>query len=397
MLKNKSKLIIAIITILLLVSTISFATTDVAAPEENTVSTAPSENSTDSESTIESDIRDRDLYLFDNNIVMDQLVDGNVFLFGNNIEITGKVNGSLYVFGNKVTFKQGSYVVQSIYACANEINFEGDSNDFYAACKTLNMAYDSFVVRDLRITAKDFTYSGGVGRNAYVAADNFIFNTEDENDGVVFGDLNYLSKSKLDLSKEFVQGNLNYTELKSDTTATSVSDIIIEKIIDLLTLIFTTIIVYLLIWWLAPKFAEKASSFVSVKAFSSFGIGLLALIIVPIVSIFLICSTVGAPIAFVVLGLYVSLLIISTAIVCTCITDKIKEKFNFDKKYKTILTLVGSSIVFWLLKQIPYIGGLISLILCATATGIIIMYFFTKFKKTKSSESKVEKTTDTDK
>lgn len=385
MLKNKSKLIIAIITILLLISTISFATnSDVASPtssEENTVSTVPSENSTDSESIAESDIRDRDLYLFDDNIVMDELVDGNVFLFGENIEITGKVNGSLYAFGNKVTFKSGASVIQSTYICANEVYFDGDAHDLYAFCNTLNMTYNSFIVRDLRVAASTFTYSGGVGRNAYVVAENFTFTTEDENDGLVYGDLNYYSKSELELSKDYVQGNLNYNKLDTSTKL-STADIIIRKVTSLFTSLLFTIVIFLLSIWITPKFIEKTSSFVSTKALPAFGIGLLALIVIPIISILLMISVIGVPVGFVILGLYILVLTICIPIVNICITYKLKEKFNFDKTYKTILTLIAISLVVWALTQIPYIGIYIQLLLIVIGLGIMFLYLFTKNKNT---------------
>lgn len=398
MLKNRSKLIVVILAILLLISTISFATNDDVSPvssEGNVISTVPGDNAKTegtTESTEAPEIKDTDLYLFDDNIVMDQLVDGNVFLFGNNIEITGKVNGSLYVFGNKVTFKSGSYVVQTIYACANEVYFEGDANDLYVVCNTLNMTYDSFIVRDLRVGANTFTYSGGVGRNAYVVADNFTFTTEDENDGIIFGDLNYSSKSKLDLSKEFVQGDLNYTEISNTSYEPTVKDIIIDKITDLLISLFITVVVFLLVLWLAPKFMKKSSSFVSSKAFPAFGIGLIALIVIPIAAICLMISTIGIPVAFALLGLYVSMLLICTAIVNTCITNKIKEKFNFSQKYQTALALIITTIVVWALQQIPYIGGFIGFILVVIGLGIMFMYLFTKNKETetKTKESSVK-------
>lgn len=387
MLKNKSKIVIAIIAILLLISTISFATNpDVATPtssEESEVSTDASETATDSEAITESDIRDGDLYLFDDNIVMDELVDGNVFLFGNNIEITGKVNGSLYAFGNKVTFKSGASVIQSTYICANEIYFDGDAHDLYVACNNLNMTYNSFIVRDLRVYANTFTYSGGVGRNAYVAAENFTFTTEDENDGLVYGDLNYYSKSELELSKDYVQGNLNYNKL--DTISKSnIKETIINKATSLFTSLLFTIAVFLLGIWIAPKFIEETSSFASTKALPAFGIGLLALVVIPLISILLMICVIGLPAGFAILGLYFLLLVLCTPIVNICITNKLKERFNLDKNHKTILALIVVSLVVWALKQIPFIGGFIQLLLIVIGLGVMFMYLFTKNKNTNS-------------
>ena len=109
MLKNKTKFIVLLLAFLLVISTFSFATdTAVTTSAEGSVtSTLPGDNakveatptSEDETPTTQTpEIYNGDLYVFDNDIEMDQLVDGNVFLFGNNINVTGKVNGSLYVF-----------------------------------------------------------------------------------------------------------------------------------------------------------------------------------------------------------------------------------------------------------------------------------------------------------
>lgn len=232
MLKNKTKFVVILLAFLLVVSTFSFATdTPVTTSVEGEVtSTLPGDNTrtvepisetntttdttteTQTEATTESEIYNGDLYIFDDNIEMNQLVDGNVFLFGNNINVTGKVNGSLYAFCDTITFSEESYVVQSIYAIANQLTLNGCANDLYACAKKIDMSYNSFMIRDLRVIANTFNFNGGVGRDAFVEADNFNFVTTENSAAIVYGNLTYSSDNELTLTTELVQGTINYSK-----------------------------------------------------------------------------------------------------------------------------------------------------------------------------------------
>lgn len=398
MLKNKSKIVALIAIFLIVFSTISFATdtpVTTSVDSTNETSTAPGDNTkttdeTTTTSDVENEIYSDDLYLFDNDIVMNQLVDGNVFIFGSNVKVTGKVNGSLYVFGDNVTFEKDSYVVQSIYVCANKLTLNGSANDIYACASQIDMSYDSFAIRDLRVAAGTFNFNGGVGRNAFVSANNFNFVTTDQKGAIVYGDLNYSSSNELSLSNEFVQGDITYTkEVENEKT---VPEIILDKAISLCNALLYSLIVFFSCLWLAPKFLEKASSYTSVKqGFTCLGIGLLACIVTILVSFALLFTLVGLPISFVLLTLLGLLLSISTTVAAICITYKLKEKFNYTKKFATYLTLAGSVIVIWALGLIPYAGFFISLIINLFGFGAIVHYLFTKNKNSKLPEDKTDK------
>ena len=269
MLKKKTKFILILLAAFLIVSTVSFATDEGIMPisetaEEKTIEPRDNEtpNETNETQTAEqSEIHNGDLYLFDNDIVMDQLVDGNVFIFGNNVKVTGKVNGSLYVCANNVTFDKDSYILQSIYACANTIKFDGIAYyDLYASCRQLDMSADSFVQRDLRVVADTLNFSSGVGRNAFVYVNTFNFMKE--SDAIVYGDLTYTASRELELSQELVQGNISYKP-DMENEQNSVSEVILDKAIELCSSLLYVAIVFVLAILLAPKFMEKASTYIT--------------------------------------------------------------------------------------------------------------------------------------
>ena len=98
MLKNKSKIVVLLITILLLVSTCCFATDDTVTTDttvdanNNTVTTETtdsSETTEDTETAVDTEIYNGDLYLFDNDVLMNRLVDaGNtVIVIEHNLDV----------------------------------------------------------------------------------------------------------------------------------------------------------------------------------------------------------------------------------------------------------------------------------------------------------------------
>ncbi|MCI9287307.1 MAG: hypothetical protein HFJ57_04990 [Clostridia bacterium] len=397
MLKKKTKFILILLAAFLIVSTVSFATDEGIMPisetaEEKTIEPRDNETPNETQTAEQSEIHNGDLYLFDNDIVMDQLVDGNVFIFGNNVKVTGKVNGSLYVCANNLTFDKDSYILQSIYACANTIKFDGIAYyDLYASCRQLDMSSDSFVQRDLRVVADTLNFSSGVGRNAFVYVNTFNFMKE--SDAIVYGDLTYTASRELELSQELVQGNISYKP-DMENEQNSVSEVILDKAIELCSSLLYVAIVFVLAILLAPKFMEKASTYITpATSAKSFGIGILATIMAVVISLVLLFSVIGIPVSFAIIALLVLLLSIATAVTSICITYRLKEKFAYSKDCLTYLTLAGVVIVIWVLKLIPYVGGVVSFVIKMIGLGIIVSYLLQKNKSNKEVKEAVKKET----
>lgn len=120
----------------------------------------------------------------------------------------------------------------------------------------------------------------------------------------------------------------------------------------------------------------------------SFGIGLLAFIVAIFVSFALLFSYIGISLAFAIFAVFMLMLSISFAITTTCITFKAKEKFNFSKKYLTIVTLVVVTLILWVLEQIPYVGTIVTIIVSLVGFGTLLSYVFKRTKKEKTVEAK---------
>ncbi|MCI8999389.1 MAG: hypothetical protein HFJ26_00200 [Clostridia bacterium] len=403
--KTKSKFMVLLFAFVVIFSTFSFATEGepVVTSDEgnaNVTSTAPGNNArtegdatntvTPSDEPTEEDIHNGDLYLVGNDIEMDKLVDGNVYLLGRNINITGKVNGCLYVCGETVTVSKDAYVIQSMYIAANQVNLNGCANDLYAFANKVDMSFDSFMLRDLRVYADTFNFNGGCGRDAFVAANHFNFVTTDGNAALVYGNLTYSAPEELALTNELVQGEIKYQ--KDFSGNSSVMDMVIEKVVGVCAILLYAFVVFFLCLWLAPKFLKTTSTYLEpVTCAKSLGIGLLATIVTGLVSIVLLFTIVGIPLSIAIVLLLVLLLSVATAVSSICITYKLKEKFAYEKNYLTYLTLAGVVIAIWALELIPYVGTFISIVVKMFGLGVVVNYLFTQNKPEKKEKTETKK------
>ncbi len=343
---------------------------------ENSEEATDGEDSTEGEDSVSADdIYNDNLTMIATDVKMDKLVDGNVYLVGSNVEITGQVNGNLFVFGNNVTFSDSSYIVNSVYVFANTVKYEGICSDLHVFANKLDIPYSEqtcFVFRDLSVYATSFNFAGGVGRNAHVVSPDFTFSTAENEAGIVYGNLNYSSSNELELSEEFVEGEVQYSKLNAETNTMSTKDIIISKLLSLGTAILYVVVIYLLALVVAPGFAKKSDAKLK-SILPAFGIGLLSVIVVLILFIALLYTVMGAGLAFMFVGIYIFAIAIASSILSIHIANSLKEKIKATSKVKFVLLLLAITIILWLLKQIPYVGAIVSFIILMSGSGLFFM------------------------
>lgn len=387
MLKNKFKMIVALFTIIALLS--SFMVVVKATDGEPVVTSEDSVTEPEDIYTEESEILYEDLYLFDNSITMDKIVDGNVYLFGDKVTVTGKVNGDLFVFANEITFTSPydtddtehaddnyCYVTGTIYACANKITFNAVAQDLYMACNDFSMSYESYILRDIHIAASKIDLIGYITRDAYLYGNEFNFGSiseheegedvEEDNIAFISGNLHYSAASEIEIPEGVVIGETTFT--KFDNSKDS-SKTVGDYLLDLLSAIIYTFVIYFLFIWLAPKFFDKTSELLKTSTLPTFGIGILVLIVVPIVTFILLALSLLS-LSLTLGTVYALLLAISFTVIAGCLTYLLKDKLGFADKKMLLLLIV--TIVLWGLKQIPFVGPIITIIISIFGLGLIV-------------------------
>lgn len=373
--KLKNFIITVFLVIILSISTTCIADTNET--QEDVTATPYVADSSESTTAVVED----DLYLYGNDINMNQAVDGNVYIFGKNVTISGEIDGNLFICANNVSFSEQSYISSSIYIVADKIDFNTSTNSLYVVSNELNIPEGHGPFRDLYAITNKLTLFGSVGRNAYLSVKDFIISS-DSSQGSIAGKLTYLSQNELEFPSGAISGDINYIKTSSSSNAgTTISSIII----NIVNSIFAASLVYLLYRFFLEKSLEKASSCLSNKFGKVFLSGLVALIAIPILSIILIAAQVGASAGLLLLMLYIFMIGISPYIFASILARRIYNNKKFSKMPLEYLLAILIAVVISALKMIPFVGIVVTIFISILGFGIIIYNLFFNGHKNKST------------
>ena len=378
-----SKLLLLLSLIILTVSSVCYADEVVAISETYAEAEVSS-----SEETTEDDIYSGDLYLFDNNIVMDKLVDGNVFIIGNKVNITGKINGNLFVLANELQFNE-SVVSYSIYACANTIYYNGGCHygDLYVASNSFESTYDSFVARDLKLVSSNTILKSAIGRDADLIS-NYIDLGKDEDIPVIYNNLRYSAVKEIEIPEGVITEDGSVEYIKRNSIDNSIGDILI----GFATSIVTVLAIYIILSKLTPNFLEKLTSdkLSFVKLLKLFGIGFATLVVTIILFTLLFITIVGIKFAFILALMFAILCLISVPVLSIKLANILKPVLKIEKVSMYYLILILVSIILYGLGIIPLIGGLLGLVIKITAIGSLVSCFIPHKELTEEEKTAIE-------
>lgn len=395
--KNKFKLTAVLIAILLMISSFCFASEE-QTPIEPRTSEVEQINVTGEEAVTtnleneaettnveeEPEIHEGDLYIFEDNVNMDKLVDGNVYIIGKNVTITGQIAGNLFVMADNLIIGDDTsastyngYVFYNIYALANKATLYSSCYDLYIAGNDITIENSFYLYRDLKMGATNANVYATIGRNVDTDAGNLNLRKDDTSYATIYGNLNYSSANQIDEEtlNTCVMGEKNYSFLSEDDASASEATPIMTHIENAAVKVIFTICVWLIALWLAPKFFDKAPNLITKKPVRTLGVGLLTLIVTPIILFILLMLIITLPISLIGILLYALAISIAFSIVCIAVTYMLKEKLHLDKWYKILAVLISVRILLYLLVLVPFVGGLISFITLILGLGLIMCSF----------------------
>ncbi len=156
----------------------------------------------------ELNLLNQDLYITDNNYVLNNLIAGNVFVSNKNFSTDasdngGTISGNLFVKSNSVNIKsvkdengattQVSTIYGNVYAISDTFTLEEGcsiNGDLYFYGNTLNLENSSQIGGNIFVSADNVTINSQINGSAYITSKNFNLNY----DAYIFNDLNLNSK-----------------------------------------------------------------------------------------------------------------------------------------------------------------------------------------------------------
>ena len=307
------------------------------------------------------------MYVFENESEISQVVDGNVFAFGGTISITGEIYGDLFVMANSLTVSEDAIIHGNIFVCANEVSFSGITSDIYGMATNFTLEAPGIVARDVYITSSSVNLNGQIGRDAFLSTESLAF-ASDAEEVIVQGNLSYTAESEFSIPENVVTGEVTYTPVQVEPAY-----IAWTIISSLLTTAIFALAVIALILWIVPNFKNRASTIIAKKSWLSFGLGLLVFFGIILVAFLLLLFTYsyGASIAVALIGFLVLIYAIANTVFGMAVGNLIANKFNWNKTWIFILLSVLVVVLIDLISYIPYIGGPISFITSVLGIGII--------------------------
>ena len=389
MLKKKLKFIIPFLVLF-----IALALPIVNATEETSKDIMPisaeqeaiaddTQNNDEQEATLsqEENIKSGDEYLAGSNITIDYMIDGNLFVFADNVTISSNVGGDAFIVANSVEVTNSGYIYGNLFVVSPNLNIAGRVYDIYALSETTNIT--GAIYRDIKISSNNITLTGAVGRNAYIDSSNIILeeaqntssaeSTTLSTKGMIYGDLNYTSKSEITIPEGSVTGSVNFTQ-----EVDSVSNSIENYLYSLGRILVLVIVIWLLCLWLAPKFLENMPILLTKKLPHVIGLGILTPIVLLVVSILLLFINITSSIALLLFVMLFVLFAISTSLFIITINNFICQKLKIQKNIGIFGMLIVTTIVLWGIGLIPYVGTIIGFIGIILGFGILTSHLVLK-------------------
>jgi len=297
----------------------------------------------------------------------DVQVGSSAFLAGSEISLSNFYTyGNLFVAGMNVEL--GSLTnTRTAYVAAKSIEYTGlcDTAKFTAN----DVVLGGTVLGDISIYANDVTL-----------LDNLV----------VYGTLNVTAKEKPVVPSTAQIGKLNYTKMV-EKDAESVQKVIkvgstfSAKLRSAIYLSFAMMLCALLLCWLKPIFVENCGVMLKTRPVKIFVTGFVIFICLPIAFVVIFSTIIGIPLALILMGIYIALLVFATVIAGCTLGRMALPKLN-----KLLASLIGVVVLQFVL-QIPYLGTVVWFASAFFSLGVISQLLWqTRLKKQK----KVEETTE---
>ena len=397
MLKNRFKIIVLIMLVILFFIAPFVNAEDNEAPGEAVTTSTEGQVATEgteanNQAVVQNNYKNGDVYLTGDEVTIDYIIDGNLFVFADTVNMNSQIGGDAFIIAKTVNVNNGGYVFSNLFTIANTLNVNGVVYDLYASSTNINIS--GYVYRDVRTSSEDFKISGVVGRNAYITTNNISFETtsNEENQttqqGTIAGNLNYTAKTELSIPEGVVNGTINYTEAKTS------SPTIGNYLFALGRFLVTVIIIWLLCLWLAPKFLSRTHLVLTKKLPSSIGLGILTPFVVIVISAILMLITITSTISMIGIALLLLICMLGSAIFVISLANLFANKLKVENKVGTLGILIITSAVIWLICLIPFVGNILSLIVSILGIGILVNNILpsTRKKDFSSTDTKKEKT-----
>lgn len=355
-----------------------------------------------------------DIYLASETIDVDALVNGDVVVAGGEIVIRDSVRQDVLAAGGEI--KIMGYVADDIRAAGGTLTIDAEigddviiaGGDVFISKNTVihgnlvnfsgNIEMNGLVMGMMKSFSGDLNINGNVGGEAQLYGEDIRVNGEikgatniaaeeiEIGDRATFhNDVHYWSEDKnTDFKDALVNARAIYSEeLVKDRNQMPWKGVGLIGVVLFILYILAAFLILLLLNWAFGKLFSKAVHQVEKDLWPSLGYGLLYLFGVPLIILITFVVVVGIPISLFLFSIYLFSILFGHLIAALLFTHYLNTNRNW-KFWPFLFIALGIAIVFRLFTLIPFLGGLISIILMSLAYGVFIALFLERRKLKKA-------------
>jgi hypothetical protein len=307
-----------------------------------------------------------DLVAFGGNLLISGTMDKDVLLGGGSIAVMGDIGEDVRVIGGNITLN--SAVGGDVFIVGGQIQIIGSGidGDVFIAGGTVRI--DAPVAGKIRIAGGAVYLNGPVEGNVDINADEVTLGSS----AVITGDLTY--RSTKEMTREDgaqVLGETTFTpwEKKTAPAGSAVAFISLVALLKMFAIGIAALVLGLSFRRYFASVSQRASEYPWVEL----GRGLVAAIVVPIVSVLLLITVLGMPLGFLGLFGFVALAIF-TAITAPIVVGAFifKKGFrtpDYEISWRSILLGV---LVYSIISIIPFVGWVFGLMVFLMSMGAVV-------------------------
>lgn len=306
---------------------------------------------------------DDDLVISGGNVRVLGTVNGDLVAAGGNVFVEGRVRNNLIVAGGTVDIT--GPVGGSVYAGAGTLNSSSTvGRNFVAGAGTFNARGGSRVGRDLAVGAGTANVAGTIARDVQAGAGTL--NIEDG--ARIGGDLIASTNDPRIAPGAVIVGERTIRAQPADGKDRRGAALLAAFFWRLFTTL-GLLLIGLLTIALFPRATAETTSLLRARPWASMLAGLILLIVVPIAAVIIMVTIIGIPLGVILLMLYFIAVFVAPLFAAIVLGYLIWRKPG-GSLYLALLIGVG---VYFVLRLIPFLGGLVGLVALLAGLGALVL------------------------
>jgi hypothetical protein len=316
-------------------------------------------------------------------------VEGDAFLAGGRVSTANEVRGDLVVAGGELSI--GGAVGDDLYAAGGNVQLDALVNgNARLAGGDLAVGPATVIAGALSLNGGRVRYEGGTQGNLKASGGSVSINGEVQGDAEVrAGDLEVGPDTRIggrliyhgpaaptvpegaviaggvEFHEDDARRFLNDEQSPVHDTAHGVGSFL------WFLGVFVSAALYLL---LLPRFASDAAATISRRPLAALGLGLAILVCVPLVAVVLLVTIIGIPLALLLMSLYLLVLFLGWVTAALFLAQRglaaLRPGRPVTRGWQLLALLLGL-VALWLLRQVPFAGGLLGFLALIAGIGAL--------------------------